>query len=433
MLPAVMLARDLLRSDADHVRDRLGARGFDLGGLDSWGELDVLRRSKLVEVEDLKRQRNEASKEIGRLKNQGGDAAEAIASMGDSKLRIESLEGEISGLEEQLEEIELSFPNLPDESVPVGADAAANREERCVGEPPSFDFEPRNHWDIGPELGILDFERAAKISGARFATYFGAGARLERALIQFMLETQTVEHGYVEVMPPFIVNGDALVGTGQLPKFGEDLFHLEGTRFYMIPTAEVPLVNLRRDEILEETELPVRYVGSTPCFRAEAGSHGKDVRGLIRQHQFNKVELVWLSHPAESHEALEALTSHAEAILRRLELPYRVVTLATGDMGFAATKTYDIEVWLPGQRAYREISSCSNCGAFQARRANIRYRPVDGGKPRFVHTLNGSALAAGRTLVAVLENYQQADGSVMVPEALRPFMGGLERIEAPRG
>ena len=426
-----MLSRSLLRDDPDAVAERLASRGFDRALLEEWQRLDVERRERLVEVEELKRQRNEASKEIGRIKSQGGDASEAIAATGKLKGAIEGLEAEIEGVDAQLAELEPTLPNLPHESVPEGEDESANREERRVGEPRELDFEPLNHWDLGPDLGILDFERAAKISGARFAAYFGAGARLERALANFMLDLQTGEHGYREVLPPYIVNEEALVGTGQLPKFGADLFRLEGSRFYLIPTAEVPLVNLHAGEILEEADLPIRYVGWTPCFRAEAGSYGKDVRGLIRQHQFHKVELIWFSRPEESYEALETLTSHAEAVLQALELPYRVVTLSTGDMGFAAAKTYDLEVWLPGQQAHREISSCSNCEAFQARRADIKYRPADGGKARYLHTLNGSGLAVGRTLVAVLENYQQADGSVEIPAALRSFMGGLERIEPP--
>mgnify|MGYP002623504851 FL=1 len=415
------------------MRSGLAARQFDVAALDAWRSADEGRRARLVEVEELKHRRNETSKEIGRIKSQGGDAAEVIASVGELKGRIETLEGEIASHEAELEELELSFPNLPDDSVPVGADESANREERRVGEPRAFDFEPENHWDIGARLGILDFERAAKISGARFASYFGRGARLERALINFMLDVQTREHGYTEVLPPVIVNDVALYGSGQLPKFGEDVFRLADSQRYLIPTAEVPLVNLRREEILDDAELPVRYAAFTPCFRAEAGSYGKDVRGLIRLHQFHKVELVSLCRPEESYDELESLTGHAEAVLRLLDLPYRVVTLASGDMSFSAAKTYDIEVWLPGQDAYREISSCSNCEAFQARRAGIRYRPADGGKVRFVHTLNGSGLAVGRTLVALLENYQQADGSVTIPEALRPFVDGLERIEAPVG
>jgi seryl-tRNA synthetase len=425
-----MLARELLREQPERVRAGFEARGFDPQALTAWQAADEGRRARLVEVEELKRQRNEASKEIGRIKSQGGDAAAAIVAVGEIKGRIEALEGEMARLDAEISELELAFPNLPEASVPMGHDESANREERRVGEPPALDFEPQNHWDIGTRLGILDFERAAKISGARFATYLGAGARLERALMSLMLDVQTREHGYLEVLPPFIVNEEALFGTGQLPKFGADLFRLEAGRSYLIPTAEVPLVNLRRDEVLDDAELPLRYVGCSPCFRAEAGSYGADTRGLIRQHQFNKVELVSFTRPEESYAELERLTGHAEAILQRLELPYRVVSLSTGDLGFAAAKTYDLEVWLPGQGAYREISSCSNTEAFQARRANIRYRPADGGKPRFVHALNGSGLAVGRTVVAVLENCQQADGSVVVPSALRRFMDGLERITA---
>jgi len=312
--------------------------------------------------------------------------------------------------------------------VPAGEDESANRVERVVGEPRKFDFEPKAHWDLGPDLGILDFERGAKVAGARFTAYFGAGARLERALINFMLDLHTTEHGYIETLPPFIVNSAALVGTGQLPKFAEDLFRLEGHDYYLVPTAEVPVTNLHGNETLEEAELPRRYAAFTPCFRAEAGSYGKDVRGLIRQHQFNKVELVHLATPETSWDELELLTANAEKVLQLLELPYRVVTLSTGDMSFASAKTYDLEVWLPAQETYREISSCSNCTDYQARRANIRYRPEGGGKARYAHTLNGSALAVGRTLVAVLENYQQADGTITIPKALRPFMGGLEKI-----
>jgi seryl-tRNA synthetase len=316
--------------------------------------------------------------------------------------------------------------------VPRGADESSNRVERTVGEPPTFDFEVQAHWDIGPRLGILDFERAARIAGARFAAYFGAGARLERALINFMLDLHTGEHGYTEVLPPLLVNAETLTATGQLPKFEADLFKVDPSGYYLIPTAEVPVTNLHGGETLDDSVLPLRYVAFTPCFRAEAGSYGKDVRGLIRQHHFNKVELVQVTTPETSYEALEELTGHAERVLERLELPYRVVCLATGDMGFCAAKTYDLEVWLPGQDAYREISSCSNCEAFQARRAGIRCRAADG-KPRLTHTLNGSGLAVGRTLVAVLENYQQGDGSVIVPQALRPYMGGLERITAASG
>ncbi len=423
-----MLPRDLLRSEPEAVRLRVAARGGEPELVDRWVEHDGKRREILAELEELKRRRNEASKKIGELKREGKDAEAQIAEVGELKGRVSALEGELAAAESALDDATMSLPNLAHESVPEGPDEEANRVERLVGEPPDLGFEPRAHWDLGPELGILDFERGAKVAGARFTAYFGAGARLERALINFMLDLHTREHGYLEVQPPFIVNSDALIGTGQLPKFGEDLFKLEGYDYYLIPTAEVPVTNLHRQEILEEENLPIKYVAYTPCFRAEAGSYGRDVRGLIRQHQFNKVELVHLTTPETSYENLEDLTSSAERVLQLLELPYRVVCLSTGDMGFGAAKTYDLEVWLPGQNAYREISSCSNCEAFQARRAGLRYRPSDGGRPRFLHSLNGSGLAAGRTLVAVLENYQQEDGSVVVPEVLRPYFDGLERI-----
>jgi seryl-tRNA synthetase len=423
-----MLSRELLRTESEAVRARVAARGVEPELVDQWVGLDQRRREILAELEDLKRQRNESSKKIGELKRQGMDAGSAIAEVGELKGRLGELEGELTSVDAGLDDATLSLPNLAHPDVPEGSDEAANRVERVVGEPRTFDFEPQAHWDLGPELGILDFERGAKVAGARFTAYFGAGARLERALINFMLDLHTREHGYTEVQPPFIVNSKALVGTGQLPKFGEDLFKLEGHDYYLIPTAEVPVTNLHQQEILEEADLPVKYVAYTPCFRAEAGSYGRDVRGLIRQHQFNKVELVHLATPETSYQNLEDLTASAERVLQLLELPYRVVCLSTGDMGFGAAKTYDLEVWLPGQDAYREISSCSNCEAFQARRAGLRYRPADGGKPRFLHSLNGSGLAAGRTLVAVLENYQQEDGSVLIPEVLRPYFGGLELI-----
>jgi seryl-tRNA synthetase len=423
-----MLSRELLRSEPEAVRARVAVRGGEPELVDRWIELDRRRRAVLAELEDLKRRRNEASKEIGELKREGKDAEAQIAEVGELKGRVTELEAELTTVDISLDEATLSLPNLAHQSVPEGADEEANRVERIIGDPPEFAFEPKAHWDLGPALGILDFERGAKIAGARFTVYFGAGARLERALINFMLDLHTREHGYTEVQPPFIVNSDALIGTGQLPKFGEDLFKLEDHDYYLIPTAEVPVTNLHRQEILEETDLPIKYVAYTPCFRAEAGSYGRDVRGLIRQHQFNKVELVHLSTPETSYQSLEDLTANAEKVLQLLELPYRVVCLSTGDMGFGAAKTYDLEVWLPGQNAYREISSCSNCEAFQSRRAGLRYRPADGGKPRFMHSLNGSGLAAGRTLVAVLENYQQEDGSVVVPEVLRPYFGGLELI-----
>jgi seryl-tRNA synthetase len=327
----------------------------------------------------------------------------------------------------------LIIPNVPDASVPVGGDETANVEVRRYGESPSLDFDPRPHWEIGAELGILDFDRAAKLSGARFAVYMGAGARLERALIQFMLDIQTKEHGYLEVLPPFLVNSSALEGTGNLPKFEEDLFKVRERDLYLIPTAEVPLTNLHREEILEADQLPIHYAAFTPCFRSEAGSYGKDVRGLIRQHQFNKVELVSLTTPDDSFDELERMTRNAEEVLKRLELPYRVVTLCTGDMSFASAKTYDIEAWIPSQNAFREISSCSNCKDFQARRAKIRYRPGPKSKPLFVHTLNGSGLAVGRTLLAILENFQNEDGSVRIPKSLQPYLDGLERISPPVG
>ena len=427
----VMLSRDLLRDDPEKVRQGLLNRNANPAPLDAWLLLDAERRAALGESEELKRQRNEASRAIGEIKKRGGDASAEIAAVGELKGRIEELEGRLQTIDPELLAIEHSLPNLPHESVPVGADESANRCERTVGTPREFDFEPKAHWDLGPALGILDFERGAKLTGARFTVYFGAGALLERALINLMLDLHTREHGYTEVLPPFVVNDQTLFGTGQLPKFEQDLFKLEKHPYYLIPTAEVPVTNIYRDETLDESRLPVRFTAYTPCFRSEAGSYGKDVRGLIRQHQFNKVELVQLTTPETSYQALEELTGHAERVLRILELPYRVMALSTGDMGFGAAKTYDLEVWLPGQAAYREISSCSNCEDFQARRANLRYRPEGGNKTRLLHTLNGSGLAVGRTLIAILENYQQADGSVVIPEALRRYTGGLERITAP--
>jgi seryl-tRNA synthetase len=426
-----MLSRDLLRGDPERVRAGLAARGMAGELLDRWLALDGERRVGLVEVEELKRQRNEASRAIGRLKQQGGDAAAEIAAVTQLKTAIAGQEARLGELDTALADLEGGLPNLPDASLPRGADASANRVERVVGAPPAFAFPAQAHWDLGPALGILDFERGAKVAGARFTVSFGAGARLERALISFMLDLHTGRHGYTEVLPPYIVNGESLFGTGQLPKFAADLFKLEGHDYYLVPTAEVPVTNLHRDEVLEEARLPLRYSAFTACFRSEAGSYGKDVRGLIRQHQFNKVELVQLVRPEASWEALEDLTGHAEAVLQALGLAYRVVTLSTGDLGFSAAKTYDLEVWLPGQQAYREISSCSNFTDFQARRANLRYRPADGGKPRLLHTLNGSGLAVGRTVVAILENYQQEDGSVRIPDVLVPYMGGQRLIGPP--
>jgi seryl-tRNA synthetase len=425
-----MLSRDLLRSDPDRVRVALEARQADTDRFDEWAALDEERRSAQTEVETSKARRNEASKLIGQLKSRGEDAGPVLAEMAALKERIPALEVRLGEIQARQEALELELPNIPRPDVPIGKDEAANRIERVVGTPPAFDFEPQAHWDLGPALGILDFERGAKLARARFTVLRGLGARLERALATFMLDLHTEEHGYEEILPPFLVNAAALTGTGQLPKFAADLFRIEAQDLYLVPTAEVPVTNLHADEILDEALLPLRYTAWTPCFRSEAGSYGRDVRGLIRQHQFSKVELVQITTAEQSEQALEELTGHAEKVLQRLGLAYRVVTLSTGDMGFGASKTHDLEVWLPGQNAYREISSCSNCWDFQARRAQIRTRGADGGKPRLAHTLNGSGLAVGRTLVAVLENYQQADGSVVVPEALRPYLGGLEVITA---
>lgn len=422
-----MLSRELLRAEPERVLRALENRGHDPAPFEGWRALDDERRRELVTVEDLKRRRNEASQAIARLKASGGDAQAVIDEVASSKARIGEIEGRVAELESQLAEIELRLPNLPHDSVPVGRDESANRVERVVGEPRRFDFEPLPHWELGTRLGILDFERGAKVAGARFTALFGAGAALERALAQFMLDLHVTEHGYTEVLPPYIVNRETLVGTGQLPKFEPDLFRLEGRDWFLIPTAEVPVTNLHRGETLDEALLPLRYVAWTPCFRSEAGSYGKDVRGLIRQHQFHKVELVHLATPETGYDELETMTRNAGRVLERLGLPYRVVSLSTGDIGFSSAKTYDLEVWLPGQGAWREISSCSNCEEFQARRASLRYRTASG-KSRFVHSLNGSGLAVGRTLVAVLENCQEADGSIAIPAPLRPYMRGLERI-----
>ena len=424
-----MLGQHLLREDLELLKRRLADRGVEVAVVERWRVLDQRRRDHLVEVEEAKRKRNEASKSIGQLKARGEDAEEAIAAVGSLKQRIGAIESELQSIDGQLQELELSVPNLAHETVPVGTDENDNAVVRTVGEPTSFDFEPKAHWDLGPEAGVLDFERGAKLAGARFTTTMAWGARLERGLANFMLDLHTEQHGYLEIGPPLLVNEESMLGSGQLPKFAEDAFRVEQHGYYLIPTSEVPLCNLHRDEVLDEARLPLRYSAWTPCFRAEAGSYGKDVRGLIRQHQFHKVELVQYAHPEKSYETLEELTGHACRVLDLLELPYRVMTLCSGDMGFAAAKTYDLEVWLPGQDTYREISSCSNCEDFQARRANLRYRPEGGGKPQFVHTLNGSGLAVGRTLVAIVENYQQADGSVRVPEALQPYMGGVEVLE----
>jgi seryl-tRNA synthetase len=420
-----MLEMAWVRDHLDVLEKALRDRGVpvDLGEFKS---LDERRRAALREVEQLKASRNKVSEQIAALKKDRKDASALIDEMRSAGDRIKELDAAVGAIETSLEDWLLAVPNVPHSSVPVGRSPENNVEVRRWGQPRHFDFEPLPHWDIGVRLGILDFERAAKIAGARFAVYMGAGARLERALINFMLDLHTREHGYTEVLPPFMVNTRAMTGTGNLPKFADDLFRVEKAGYWLIPTAEVPLTNLHRDEFLDGARLPISYTAYTPCFRSEAGSYGKDVKGLIRQHQFNKVELVKLTRPEESSDALERLTRDAETVLQRLDLPYRVVALCTGDMGFASTKTYDIEVWLPSFGTYREISSCSNCGDFQARRAAIRFRRGQGGKSEYVHTLNGSGLAVGRTLVAILENGQRKDGTVAIPEALQPYFGAAE-------
>lgn len=421
-----MLDLKFLRENLEEVEKRLKTRGGD-ADLSGFKELDVKRRKLLSESETLKARRNAVSEEIGKLKREKKDASNLVAEMQEEGAKLKELEAAAAAVEEEMNSFLLGVPNVPHASVPVGKDSNDNPVVRKWGEPKKFAFSPKEHTELGEKLGILDFERAGKISGARFSLLIGQGALLERALINFMLDAHTTEHGYTEVLPPFMVKSSALMGTGQLPKFKEDLFKIEGWDHFLIPTAEVPVTNIHNDEIIDEEKLPIKYAAYTPCFRSEAGSYGKDVKGLIRQHQFNKVEMVKFTSPETSYDELEKLTDNAEDILRRLGLPYQVVLLCTGDMGFSSAKTYDIEVWLPGQGKYREISSCSNFEDFQARRANIRVRPK-GGKPRFLHTLNGSGLAVGRTLVAILENYQQEDGSVIVPEALRPYMRGLEKI-----
>jgi len=422
-----MLDVKLLREDLATVKERMATRGTEVRW-DEFLSLDRERREALANIERLKEKKNRLSSEIGKLKKSGGDPGALMREVEEVSSAIRDSEGPLAKIEARFEAFMLTVPNLPEPSVTIGKTAADNKEVRRWGDAPKFDFLPKNHWDIGEELEILDFPRAAKISGARFALYKNAGALLERALINFMLDLHTREHHYIEVLPPFLVNRTAMTGTGQLPKFEEDAFRIVDPELFLIPTAEVPVTNIHREEMLECEQLPLYYVAYTPCFRREAGSHGQDVRGLIRQHQFNKVELVKFTEPEASYEELEKLVADAEDVLQRLNLHYRVVELCTGDLGFASAKTYDLEVWLPGQAAYREISSCSNFEDFQARRAQIRYRKDKKGRPIFVHTLNGSGLAVGRTLVAVLENYQQKDGSVIIPEALRSYMGGLEKI-----
>jgi seryl-tRNA synthetase len=425
-----MLDPSFIRDHIEEVRTGLRNRGIDPDkALEEIATLETARRRLIPELESLKRAQNTSGDEIARAKRMGQDTAPVQEASRARSQEIKQKGIQLDSIEYQRTAAVLNLPNLPHASVPVGKSAADNVEVRRVGEPPAFDFTPQAHWDLGPALGIIDFERGTKIAGARFTVLSGAGARLSRALINFMLDVHTREHGYREIEPPFLANSTSLQGTGNLPKFEQDLFKIAGDwDLYLIPTAEVPLTNMHRGEILDGRELPIRTTAYTPCFRSEAGSYGQDVRGLIRQHQFDKVELVKVTTPEQSYDELEALTANAEEILKRLELPYRTLLLCTGDMGFAAAKTYDIEVWLPGQNGYREISSCSNTEAFQARRANIKFRPGGTGKAEFVHTLNGSGLAVGRTLIAILENYQQKDGSVVIPALLRPYMDGRELI-----
>ncbi len=424
-----MLDSKYIEENMDKVRGKLAERGAEIDFEEFWA-LDRGRKEIIKKVEKLERERNIGSKKVGELRREGKkeEAQELQEEMKRTSVQIKEL-GELRArAEEEFRNFLLTIPNISHDSVPVGGSDADNVEIRKWGEPKDFDFEPKDHVEIGKDLDILDLDRAAKITGARFALYKGLGARLERALINFMLDLHTNEHGYTEVLPPFMANTDSFIGTGNLPKFEEDLFKIEGTDFYLVPTAEVPVTNIHRDEILKEDELPIKYVAYTPCFRSEAGSYGKDVRGIIRQHQFNKVELVKFSNPDSSYEEHESLTENAARVLELLGLPYRVVLLCTGDMGFSSAKTYDLEVWVPSENTFREISSCSNFEDFQARRASIRYRPKDGSKVKLVHTLNGSGLAVGRTVIGILENFQEADGSVTVPEVLVPYMGGVTKI-----
>ena len=423
-----MLDLKFARTNLDSIREMIKNRGYDLD-LAQFEHLDQERRNRLMTLEELRHRRNQVSEKIAAMKKRSDDACELIKDMKKVSADIKEKEKDLSQYAMELNELLMVIPNMPHESVTIGRDEKDNPVIREWGKIRDFDFEPLSHWEIGESLGILDFTRAAKLAGARFALYRGLGAQLERALINFMLDVHTKEHGYTEVLPPFLVNSAAMTGTGQLPKFKADLFKVEEWDFYLIPTAEVPVTNIHRDEILPEEHLPIYYVAYTPCFRSEAGSYGKDTRGLIRQHQFNKVELVKFTTPENSYDELEKLTHDAEEILRRLELPYRVVSLCTGDLGFSAAKTYDLEVWLPSQNLYREISSCSNFSDFQARRAGIRFKRKGGKGTELVHTLNGSGLAVGRTLVAIVENYQQTDGSVVIPDALKSHMGGVDIIE----
>ncbi len=417
-----------IRSNKETVKQSLAKRGGEYD-IDLIADLDEQRRAILVEVEEMKARQNKASKEVPKLKQKGEDASEILKEMKVLSDDIAKKDEEVKAIEKRLNEKMLEIPNIPNENIPEGASEDDNVEVKKVGETRKFDFEIKPHWDLGTDLDILDFERGTKLTGSRFTLFKGQGAAIERALINFMLAKHTTENGYTEISPPFMVNRESMIGTGQLPKFADDMFKIEGREYYMIPTAEVPVTNIHRGEILDEEKLPVCYAAYTPCFRQEAGSAGRDTRGIIRNHQFDKVELVKLVKPEDSYDELEKLTANAEGILNALEIPYRVIDLCAGDIGFSSAKTYDIEVWMPSYDRYVEISSCSNFEDFQARRANLRYRSTEKGKPEFVHTLNGSGLAVGRTLAAVLENYQQEDGSIIIPEVLRPFMGGLERIE----
>ena len=423
-----MLDIKRIREDFDGVKKAVESRGKGDFGIDKVREYDVERRKLLAEVEQMKNQQSTSSRQIPVLKKEGKDTTELMAEMKQLSEKIKVLDGQVSEVEAKLRDALLNIPNTPYKDVQEGADDSDNVELRKWGQPRTFDFDEKAHWDIGTDLDILDFERATKIAGTRFTVYKGLGARLERAVINFMLNLHTEEHGFTEILPPFMVNRDAMIGTGQLPKFEDDMFHVPAKDFFLIPTAEVPVTNLRMNEIIDEAELPIYYTAYTPCFRKEAGSAGRDTRGLIRQHQFNKVEMVKFVKPETSYDELESLTAAAEDVLQKLEIPYRVVRLSTGDLGFSSAMTYDIEVWMPSYGRYVEISSCSNFENFQARRGNIRFRPAEKGKPEFVHTLNGSGLAVGRTVAAILENYQQADGSVVIPEALRGFMG-VDKIE----
>ena len=423
-----MLEIKFVRQNLEAVQKALETRGQS-ADLDTFKTCDDERRAILQELEALRHQRNVVSDRIAEMKKAGDNTDAVVAEMREVSSKIKALDKELAAILATFDQILLGLPNIPHASVPVGKDETDNPVIKTVGEPPGFEFEPKPHWDVGAALGILDFERAAKITGARFPLYFGAGARLERALINFMLDIHTRTHGYTEILPPFMVNRQSMTHTGQLPKFEEDLFKLADWDYFLVPTAEVPVTNIHQDEVLDEAQLPIYYTAYTPCFRSEAGSYGKDTRGLIRQHQFNKVELVKFTTPQTSYDELESLLDNAETILRKLELPYQVIELCSGDLGFSAAKTYDIEVWMPAQGVYREISSCSNFENFQARRGNIRFKKKGGKGTELVHTLNGSGLAVGRCVAAILENFQQADGSVLIPAALKPYMGGLEKIK----